>query len=255
MQVNLSSPERNRIPHDPSGSVVTNNRDEGNYRHNISDEERALGDAAVEEIERQRRSFDSWVRIGHAVAAFRRRAEIIGGRQTFMQILEERKIVPPLSKAMISWLERIAPRLYDVQRWRATLTEYQRIHWSSPQSIVQRCPVFRKPKSVNDDPPKPTRAQKAEQALSDALCREHEKDREIARLKQDDSDFRFRRQDKRADVYGGLKRTFSKGVLLSLAADIISDFGTRRQREVFGLKDPDELAPPSSTADNKECRR
>jgi hypothetical protein len=233
----------------PGRSVVTNNRDAGNYRHNVSDEERALGDAAVEEIERQRRSFDGWVCIGHAVLAFRRRAEIIGGRKTFMQILEERRIVPPLDKGMISRLERMMKHLDEVQNWRAICTEPQRIAWSSPQSVIQRCPVFRKPKSADDGPPKPTRAEKAEQALNEALCREHEKDKEIARLKQDDSDFRFRRQDKRADVYDGLKRTFSKGVLLSLAADIVSEFGTRKQRAAFGLEDDDRPAPPITAAD------
>jgi hypothetical protein len=238
---NLNSASK---PHDlalgPDRSVVTNNRDAGNYRHNVSDEERALGDAAVEEIERQRRSFDGWVCIGHAVVAFRHRAEIIGRRRTFMEILEERRIVPPLDKGMISRLERMMKHLDEVQKWRAICTKPQRIAWSSPQSIIQRCPVFRKPEPVDGAPPKLTRSEKAEQALSEALGREHEKDKEIARLKQDNSDFRFRRQDKRADVYGGLKRTFSKGVLLGLAADIIKDFGTRKQREAFGLKDDGE---------------
>jgi hypothetical protein len=59
-------------------------------------------------------------------------------------------------------------------------------------------------------------------------------------LKRDNSDFRFRGQDKRADVYQGLKRTFSKKVLLRLAMDIICDFGTRKQRTALGIKENEE---------------
>jgi len=35
-----------------------------------------------------------------------------------------------------------------LEAWRATLTEKQRLEWSSPDTVFRRCPVFKKPKAA-----------------------------------------------------------------------------------------------------------
>jgi hypothetical protein len=230
---NLESAVKSR---DPDRPVVTNNVGVSNYRHNVSDEEGALGDAAVEEIERQRRSFDSWVCIGRAILAFRRRAEIIGGRQTFMQILEERKIAPPLDKGMISRLEKVMAHLGEVQKWRATLTEPQRIAWSSPQSVISRCPVFNadKEKHRAATPRKPTRWQSMQEENL-ALKKEVER---YSRSAGDDCG--FSRKDNPKAIAAAIVSALPEHKQRALLAELVSRVGTKKQREAFGLAGDDQ---------------
>jgi hypothetical protein len=126
---------------------------------------------ALEAVKRIKAQFEDWLTIGHAVVDVRSYANRVGGRQTFMKTLRGCGIMQSLDKGTVSRLERIMNSLDEVKSWRHTLTQQQRLAWSSPRSIVSRCPAFR---PARPQEPKPSPLTKMKEELAASLQREHD---------------------------------------------------------------------------------
>lgn len=115
----------------------------------------AIFEHARQAVESLRRTFDTWITIGHAVILARQIADRRGGSKTFMRILEREGIRPALgksAKAMASNLQRIIERLPEVVAWRKTLTPNKQIEWAAPSTVITHCPIFAKEKANNGKP-------------------------------------------------------------------------------------------------------
>src|SRR5262245_4354439 len=87
------------------------------------------------EIPHFRKTFDSWVKMGMAVITARDITDRRGGPvKMIRQIIEQQGSV--IVGPDVSRLLRIMPKIEEVKRWRATLTEHQQIAWSSPTTIL-----------------------------------------------------------------------------------------------------------------------
>jgi hypothetical protein len=115
-------------------------------------EERAL-DAALKAASGWGRTFEAWVAIARGLAAIQARTIRMrdagnGDRQTFIRLLQESPLAPYLGRTWFSQVStaskllRILDRLPEVERWRATLTPEQRLHWTVPTSVYKWCPAF-----------------------------------------------------------------------------------------------------------------
>jgi hypothetical protein len=95
----------------------------------------------------QKRSYEDWITIGHAVVLARKIADERGGRQTFKRLLEQQGLAPVVGdKATSTRLLAIMAELPEVTKWRATLATRQLVDWSAPTTIFRHCPIFQKPK-------------------------------------------------------------------------------------------------------------
>jgi hypothetical protein len=108
----------------------------------------------------QRMPFEYWTTIGAAVAIAKKHGDAVGGRnQTrgakFRAILTEEGLGWLNHNTCIRLLQ-IMRELPAVLAWRETLSDYARAHWSSPQTIVAKSPVFvnsrAKPPSIQAKP-------------------------------------------------------------------------------------------------------
>jgi hypothetical protein len=209
-----------------SVDVSTEGTRQTNYRYELLAEDRAKFDAALSAVARIKATFDDWVVIGHAVVAARKYAERVGGRQTFHSVLAEQQIMPPLDKAVISRLEKIMHRLDAVVKWRATLTEQQRIAWASPTSIVNRCTVFKIEKEQRRvvAPRKPTRLESAQEENRALKV-------EVERHRRPGKDYGFRNEDQATDIADLLTRTLSELKQRELMTELVRRLGTRKQQQ------------------------
>jgi hypothetical protein len=230
MQVNGSDTKRKTL-HSSSSVDASTEKGLSNFQYEISPEERAVFDAALAAVTRIKATFEDWVIIGRAIVAARKHADRVGGRKAFPTILVEQHIMPPLDKATVSRIEKFMARLPDVEKWRTSLTEPQRLAWSSPTSIVTHCDVFKleREKRRAATPKKPTRLDNALEE-NRALKIENERYRSAA-----GDDLSFNRKDQAADILMVLGRGVSEHKQRAVMMGLVRQFGTKKQREVFGL--------------------
>jgi hypothetical protein len=102
------------------------------------------------------RRYEHWLKIGRAVVMARQQSD--EGKGDFLAILAHEGLAEVLGstkgtvKANASYLEHIMRDLPEVEKWRSTLTsDYQRMHWSSPRSIMRHCPFFEKHRMPPDE--------------------------------------------------------------------------------------------------------
>lgn len=132
----------------------------------------AIFEAAREAIQGLRKqTFDWWIILGRAVQRAREIADRLGGRQTFMRLLEQQGLASVVGqKATWTRLLQIMENLPEVEKWRETLTPRQQIEWVAPTTIHKHCPVFLKPTTPDGKPKerKPTTLEVTEKHLIDA---------------------------------------------------------------------------------------
>jgi hypothetical protein len=114
----------------------------------LTSEERSSVEAALEAMQSLKKSFDFWMTIAQALKALHDRAEQIGGRFTFDR-LRDREGLGEINKNRVSRLLAILARREEVERWRATLASNKRFDWQSPESIYNKCPIFRERKEAD----------------------------------------------------------------------------------------------------------
>jgi hypothetical protein len=223
----IANPNSAHNPRYSSRSVGTTN-----YRHEVSAEEREKFDAALAVITRIKTTFDDWVIIGDAVVTARKYADRVGARKAFHGLLAEQGIMPPLDKATVSHLEKVMARLPEVRKWREkVLTEHQRIAWASPRSVINRCPVFQieKEKRRAATPRKPTRWESMQEENL-ALKKEVERHRRSV-----GDDCSFSRKDGPKAIADVIESALPEHKQCALLVELVKRFGTKKQREVFGL--------------------
>jgi len=123
----------------------------------LTEDDRVLFEDARLALQKLKITFEKWVTIGHAVVRARVIATSHGGRNTFQRLLIQQGLSEIVGdKGSLSRLEKIMAHLPDVQAWRFTLTEGQKINWAAPNTVFKRCPLFKKPGGKPDDGSAPT---------------------------------------------------------------------------------------------------
>jgi hypothetical protein len=97
-----------------------------------------------------RKNFDQWIAVGAAIQVAQRHADatVVGIKRRGLlrkKILIEQNLAWVAAKSQSSEIVRLMQvmrQLPAVEKWRSSLTEYERTRWSSPQSTFNRCPVF-----------------------------------------------------------------------------------------------------------------
>jgi hypothetical protein len=95
-----------------------------------------------------RRTFDTYMSIAAAVRIARNHADAPPGGtkkvrgSRFRKILDEQGL-GHIATNDASQLLKVQSKLPEIRKWRAGLTDVQRIRWSSPQSVLNRAPCFR----------------------------------------------------------------------------------------------------------------
>jgi hypothetical protein len=127
---------------------------------NLTEEENILFANARAALVTLRKTFETWIVIGQAVAAARARADRIGGGKSFRRILEQQGLgeLPP---ATASRLVQVVARLDEVTAWHSTLTQHRQIAWASPSAVFKHCPAFAKDRTAQRPNMKPRRPAKA----------------------------------------------------------------------------------------------
>jgi hypothetical protein len=112
------------------------------------DERRVLNAAHLASIA-LRRTFEHWVKVGRGLQLLREKADQIGTRNAFNDLRDQHRLGDKhFRKEVVSRLLKVMDNIEAVEAWRATLTEKQRLEWSSPDTVFRRCPVFKKPKAA-----------------------------------------------------------------------------------------------------------
>jgi hypothetical protein len=121
---------------------MSKNRTNAPESLNLDVEETALFDAARAAVVTLKKTFETWVVIGRAVVAARKRANRIGGGKTFRRILEQQGLGVVAPPATATRLERIMAKLPEIETWRAGLTENEAFQWASPSAVFKHCPAL-----------------------------------------------------------------------------------------------------------------
>jgi hypothetical protein len=119
----------------------------------LTSEERSSVEAALEAMQSLKKTFEFWMTIAQALKALHDKAEKIGGRFTFDR-LREREGLGAINKNRVSKLLAILERREKVEEWRATLAANKRFDWQSPESIYNKCPIFRAPPKDREAEPR-----------------------------------------------------------------------------------------------------
>ena len=188
-------------------------------------EETEVFEAARQAAAYLRRSYEKWVDIGKAVMLARDMANRWGGgTRMIRRIIEQQELGSVVAGPDISRLLRIMPRIEEVNAWRATLTDRQKIDWASPTTILRRCPAFRDPTPPRDNN-QMTPAERDRQELARVVEENHRLQAELAH--RDDGD-RFRPTDTADDIATVLVGMFTKTKARDIADRIRAKL---RQRE------------------------
>jgi hypothetical protein len=187
-------------------SVVSDNRTLP-LNHNSADlptlshEELELVEAARAALATLKRTYEFWIMIARILKVLKGKADRHGGRKTFDQLHKREGLGEQyINKTRVSRLLAIHKVLPAVERWRAILTDGQRLDWASPEAIVRKCPALNKVKPV--DPNKLSPMAQLKQA-NIALQEENH------RLKQRTDGDRFRPEDTTKDIAVALVGTLS----------------------------------------------
>ncbi|WP_316189198.1 hypothetical protein [Bradyrhizobium sp. SZCCHNS1054] len=117
----------------------------------LTTDDSALFENARQALSILKRSFEHWTIIGHAIVRARAVANTYGGKFTFQRILIQQGLKELIGdKGSLSRLEKIMANLPQVEAWRSTLTERQKIDWAAPNTIFKRCPLFKKVRETPD---------------------------------------------------------------------------------------------------------
>jgi hypothetical protein len=123
----------------------------------LTEDDRVLFEDARLALQKLKITFEKWVTIGHAVVRARVIATSHGGRNTFQRLLIQQSLSEIVGdKGSLSRLEKIMAHLPDVQAWRFTLTDGQKIDWAAPNTVFRRCPLFNRPCGRPEDGSAPT---------------------------------------------------------------------------------------------------
>jgi hypothetical protein len=142
-------------------------------------EEVEVFEAARQAAAYLRRSYEKWVDIGKAVMLARDMANRWGGgTRMIRRIIEQQNLGSIVDGPEVSRLLRIMPRIEEVNAWRATPTDRQKVDWASPQTIIKRCPIFRNPTPPRDDN-QMTPAERDRQELARVVEENHELRRQL----------------------------------------------------------------------------
>src|SRR6516164_9297724 len=186
-------------------------------------EEVEVFEAARQAAASLRRSYDKWVDIGKAVMLARDMANRWGGgTRMIRRIIEQQNLGSIVNGPEVSRLLRVMPRIEEVNAWRATLTDRQKIDWASPTTILRRCPIFRNPTPPRDDN-QMTPAERDRQELVRLNEENHRLQAELAHREDGD---RFRPTDTANDIATVIVGMFSK----TKARDIADRIRAKLQR-------------------------
>jgi len=123
----------------------------------LTPDDRIVFENARRALHDLKHTFERWIVIGHAVVRARAIAATHGGRFTFPRLLMQQGLTELVGdKGSMSRLQKIMAHLPEVEAWRFTLTERQRIDWAAPNTVFKRCPLFKKPGGKPDDGSAPT---------------------------------------------------------------------------------------------------
>ena len=203
----------------------------GNRQTNAPESEAlGLGDIEVFEAARSavallKKTFDTWVMIGRAVARARTIANERGGGKTFMRLIEQQGLAKIVDKATASRLERIMDNLWEVTKWHEGLTERQKIDWSAPTTVIKRCPVFTKPK-----PAKETLSPMPQLKQANIVLQE-----ENHQLKQREDGDRWKPTDTAQDIARVMVDTLSPSKVKDVAKHMLEMLKGRASRAEKGL--------------------
>jgi len=189
-------------------------------------EETVVFEDARQAVAHLRKTFDQHVKIGRAVILARDIANRRGGgTRMIRRIIEQQGLGTVVTGPEVSRFLRIMPRIEEVNAWRATLTDRQKIDWASPQTILKRCPIFRNPTPPSGEAEeRMTPAERDRQALAAAIEENHRLQAELAHREDGD---RFQPTDTADDIATVIVGMFSK----TKARDIADRIRTKlRQR-------------------------
>jgi hypothetical protein len=145
----------------------------------LTNDERVVVAAGREAWNAITKTFDTWCTLGKAIVTLRRKADAIGGRDTFLRLLDQNGL-SQIDEGEISRLKRIMAHIEEVRTWHSSLGSLNKqIAWSSPSSVIRHCPIFAKPKEPKAPTFTPSAAAKASE-LEAAEARVVELDEELA---------------------------------------------------------------------------
>jgi hypothetical protein len=142
-------------------------------------EENTLFEAARQAVTLLKKTFDTWVVIGKAVAAARAKADRMGGGKTFRRILERQHLARVVPPATATRLLKIIENLPAVTTWHSGLSEERQIAWASPSAVMKHCPALQTTTTPGSRP-KRKASKTAERELEQANARNTEQQEELA---------------------------------------------------------------------------
>jgi hypothetical protein len=114
----------------------------------LSREDQQIFGAARTAISSLAKTFELWMVVARAVERAYQMAEQKNRRDAFERILEREGIAKALGntwasqKSTANKLRTILARLPQVEAWRATLSENERLRWSAPTTIYKHCSLL-----------------------------------------------------------------------------------------------------------------
>ena len=108
---------------------------------NLTREEEQIFDNARHAVGELRKTFETWLVIARGVEAASKRADRNPGKRAFLRVLEQQGLYSALGekdssvKSTASRLLKILENLPEIEAWRKSRSDYERIHWASPTAI------------------------------------------------------------------------------------------------------------------------
>jgi hypothetical protein len=181
-------------------------------------EEVTIFENARQAVVTLKKTFETWTVIGMAVDAARKRADRVGGRQTFMRLIEQQGLRPIVDKSTASRLLRIMDALPEVMAWRQTLTARQQVDWAAPTAVMKHCPLFR-PVIDNGKEKRPS----AQAQMKENIAALEDKNFRLEReLKQRGDGDRWKPTDTAKDIARVMVETLKPSKATEVARQILS---------------------------------
>ena len=226
----------------------------------IAEEDRLIADARKAGVEIQKttqKTFEAWITLALGVRAARNRADRIKGKKVFEHILAREGLAkflgntPGSIKSTATRLLKILEHEAEVMLWRAGLSDYERMQWSSPASVCSRCPALQfkgepgEEKAETEKKPTPTERVKELEA-DNAFLRE-----ELARYDASErKSVKLRRPGKVKGVQGFLDawkplREALKDTPPEERRKVLTRLQDEIREEIAGLTEPAETPAPA----------
>ena len=142
----------------------------------LTQDEQVVVTASYETWSFTRKTLDNWITIGKGIAVMRAKADRIGGRNAFTEVMEANGF-GELTTGKMKWLPSLLLKIVTdpenlsrVQAWHNGLPLHQQLAWASPRSIIRQAKnpdgtlIFPK-KSGAAPKPKPAPKVKVEHAI------------------------------------------------------------------------------------------